>query len=86
MSASLPATNDKFDRILNLIWETQGAKGVLECQLAGVPLYRKEQMFQAYKRAKAASSAAIAELPFEELCEFHEYRKGVLAYYAQLQD
>jgi hypothetical protein len=86
MSVNFPPVNDKYQHILELEWEAQGALGVAECQLAGVPLYRKEQTHQAYRRAKADERAAVAALTFDELCEFKEYRDAVLACYAQLPE
>ena len=83
MNASLPAKNDKFENLLDLEFEANGARAQVALQGAGVPPYRMQQMREAADRAKAARDTAVNELTFEELCEFNEYRTKVWAYYAQ---
>jgi hypothetical protein len=69
----------KFENLLDLEFELQGARASVQCQLAGVPPYRMQQMREAAKRAQAALFAALEALTDEEKVAYGPYRAKVHA-------
>jgi hypothetical protein len=65
---------EKFENILELEFNTQGAKASVVLMPSNTPLYRKEQIHQAYKRAKETLNAAINALTLDEMKAYGEYR------------
>ena len=73
------ATAAKFDRILDLEAERNIARAVRECQLAGVPLRRRDEQQAAHEAAQAKLTAALDALTVAELVAFNDYRRNALA-------
>jgi hypothetical protein len=74
---------EKFEHLLDLESAARGARATVECQGAGVPLFRKQQMHEAMKRAQKTLFAALDALSVEEQAAYGAYRAQVLAEIAQ---
>lgn len=67
-------TNEKYENILELEFEAQGAQASVELMPGNTPLYRRGQIFEAHKRARKALYDAIDTLSQEEMKEYGDYR------------
>ncbi len=74
--------NPKFENLLDLEFEAQGAMASVAFRPAGTPLYRMQQVHDSAARAKKALSDAVDALTVAEMMEYGAYRAASHAFYA----
>jgi hypothetical protein len=81
MTTNKPAANDKYDAILDLIFDADVAAASVAFAPINLPGYLADGRRANMAKAKAARDEAIKALSFDEMIEFHAYRTAVKAYY-----
>lgn len=71
------AESSESGGLATAILEVQAARATVELQLAGVPLFRRQQHFEAWRHAKRALFAAVDSLTEDEMREYGAYRQRV---------